>query len=136
LVGFIEGDGSFSITKKDFILTFSISQKGNLELMKAIQSYLLNIAEAAQAKTRTDLGASSSNTLPAEYTSPASSKNGAQARSVIYITKSKNNYTNLCDATKYNYVLIVKSKEFVNNVLIPYLNSLTFHSKKELDYSD
>nr|QJQ35260.1 LAGLIDADG endonuclease [Fusarium lactis] len=139
LVGFIEGDGSFSITKKDFILTFSISQKGNLELMKAIQGYLLNIAEAVQAKTRSGLGANevpSSNTLPAEYTSWASSKNGVQARSVIYITKSKNNYTNLCDATKYNYVLIVKSKEFVNNVLIPYLNSLTFHSKKELDYSD
>nr|SNU77049.1 TPA: LAGLIDADG endonuclease [Fusarium oxysporum f. sp. cucumerinum]SNU77078.1 TPA: LAGLIDADG endonuclease [Fusarium oxysporum f. sp. cucumerinum]SNU77107.1 TPA: LAGLIDADG endonuclease [Fusarium oxysporum f. sp. cucumerinum] len=136
LVGFIEGDGSFSITKKDFILTFSISQKGNLELMKAIQSYLLNIAEAAQAKARSCLGASSSNTLAEEYTSLASSKYGTQTRSVIYITKSKNKYTNLSDATKYNYVLIVKSKEFVNNVLIPYLNSLTFHSKKELDYSD
>jgi len=133
LVGFIEGDGSFSITKKDFILTFSISQKGNLELMKAIQSYLLNIAASSC------LGANevpSSNTLSEEYTSLASSKYGTQTRSVIYITKSKNKYTNLSDATKYNYVLIVKSKEFVNNVLIPYLNSLTFHSKKGLDYSD
>jgi hypothetical protein len=144
LVGFIEGDGSFSITKKDFILTFSISQKGNLELMKAIQSYLLNIAAVfppgiAQAKARSCLGANvvpSSNTLSEEYTSLASSKYGTQTRSVIYITKSKNKYTNLSDATKYNYVLIVKSKEFVNNVLIPYLNSLTFHSKKGLDYSD
>nr|SNU77826.1 TPA: LAGLIDADG endonuclease [Fusarium oxysporum] len=141
LVGFIEGDGSFSIAKKDFILTFSISQKGNLELMKAIQSYLLNIAALfppgiAQAKARSCLGASLSNTLSEEYTSLASSKYGTQTRSVIYITKSKNKYTNLSDATKYNYVLIVKSKEFVNNVLIPYLNSLTFHSKKGLDYSD
>lgn len=138
LVGFIEGDGCFSITKKDFILTFSISQKGNLELMKAIQSYLLNIAVFPEgiAQARSCLGASSSNTLSEEYTLLASSKYGTQTRSVIYITKSKNKYTNLSDATKYNYVLIVKSKEFVNNVLIPYLNSLTFHSKKELDYSD
>ncbi len=133
LVGFIEGDGSFSIAKKDFILTFSISQKGNLELMKAIQSYLLNITEAAQAKARPGLRL---NTFSEGYTSLANYKYGTQTRSVIYITKSKNKYSNISGATKYNYVLIVKSKEFVNNVLIPYLNSFTFHSKKELDYSD
>lgn len=33
LLGFIEGDRSFSIVKKDNILTLSISQKGNLVLM-------------------------------------------------------------------------------------------------------
>jgi hypothetical protein len=36
----------------------------------------------------------------------------------------------------FNYVLIIKSKYFINNILIPYLDSLTFHSKKELDYLD
>ena len=51
ILGFIEGDGSFSITKKDFILTFSISQKGNLPLMEAIQSYLLNISSPRPSAT-------------------------------------------------------------------------------------
>lgn len=120
LLGFIEGDGSFSITKKDYILTFSISQKGNLALMKAIQSYLLNTA----VKLKTCAG------LLGEL------KDGTRSRNVVYITKSKNKYVNVPGFTEYNYVLIVKSREFVNNVIIPYLNLLTFHSKKELDYLD
>jgi hypothetical protein len=46
LLGFIEGDGSFSIVKKDNILTFSISQKGNLVLMEAIKKYFSNLASS------------------------------------------------------------------------------------------
>jgi hypothetical protein len=116
LLGFIEGD-SFSITKKDFILTFSISQKGNLPLMEAIQSYLLNIVSPLKSITYLE-----------------KLKDETPVRNVIYLTKSKNKYTNFSEATEFNYVLIIKSKEFVNNVLIPYLDSLTFHSKKKLDY--
>lgn len=118
LLGFIEGDGSFSITKADFILTFSISQKGNLALMEAIKKYILNIPNLLEsAGSNLDI-----------Y------KKGG--RSVVYLTKSKNKYTNTSEFTQFNYVLIIKSKDFVNNVLIPYLDSLTFHSKKELDYLD
>ena len=46
LLGFIEGDGSFSIVKKDNMLTFSISQKGNLVLMEAIKKYFSNLASS------------------------------------------------------------------------------------------
>ena len=119
LLGFIEGDGSFSITKKDFILTFSISQKGNLPLMEAIQSYLLNISSPLKSGTYLE-----------------KLKDETPIRNVIYLTKSKNRYASLSEATAFNYVLIIKSKDFINNILIPYLDSLTFHSKKELDYLD
>lgn len=114
LLGFIEGDGSFSITKADFILTFSISQKGNLVLMEAIRSYLFNL------KDRGSWGS-----LTPEIKVPVSDRN------VIYLTKTKSKAS-----PSYTYVLIVKSRQYVNNVLIPYFDSLTFHSKKKLDYLD
>jgi hypothetical protein len=97
LLGFIEGDRSFSIAKKDNILTFSISQKGNLVLMEAIKKYLSNLASSFKEKK---------NTLNID---------------VIYITKSKNS------SSETVYVLIVKSKEFVKSVLIPYFDTLTFY---------
>jgi hypothetical protein len=114
LLGFIEGDRSFSIAKKDNILTFSISQKGNLVLMEAIKKYLSNLASSFKEKK---------NTLNID---------------VIYITKSKNS------SSETVYVLIVKSKEFVKSVLIPYFDTLTFYceaakqrsTKKKLDYLD
>lgn len=109
LLGFIEGDGSFSIAKKDFILTFSISQKGNLPLMEAIKNYLLNIP--SPLKSGSDL---------------EKLKGETPVRNVIYLTKSKNRYANFSEATAFNYVLIIKSKYFINNILIPYLDSLTF----------
>lgn len=122
LLGFIEGDGSFSITKADFILTFSISQKGNLALMEAIKSYLLHVPNRLESRV---------SNLDIENNSQST-----PFRSAVYITKSKNKYTNTSEYTEFNYVLIIKSKDFVNNTLIPYLDSLTFHSKKELDYLD
>lgn len=59
----------------------------------------------------------------------------------IYITKSQNSSGNIA------YVLIIKSKEFINYVLIPYFDTLTFYSLpsvacgangglKKLDYFD
>jgi len=119
LLGFIEGDGSFSIAKKDFILTFSISQKGNLPLMETIQNYLLNIPSLLKSGSCLE-----------------KLKGKTPIRNVIYLTKSKNKYASFSEATAFNYVLIIKSKDFINNILIPYLDSLTFHSKKELDYLD
>ena len=85
--------------------------------MEAIQSYFLNMASPLKS-----------------ITSLEKLKDETPVRNVIYLTKSKNKYTNFSGATEFNYVLIIKSKEFVNNVLIPYLDSLTFHSKKERDY--
>lgn len=80
LLGFIEGDGSFYIAKKNNILTFSITQKGNLVLMEGIKKYLSNLASSLKKKNKT---------LNID---------------VIYITKSKNS------SSETVYVLIVKSK--------------------------
>ena len=44
--GFVEGDGSFSVIKADKILTFSITQKGNLVLMNAIKSFFFDLANS------------------------------------------------------------------------------------------
>jgi len=85
--------------------------------MEAIQNYLLNIANSLKSDTE-------------------KLKDETPVRNVIYITKSKNRYANFSEATAFNYVLIIKSLDFINNILIPYLDSLTFHSKKELDYLD
>lgn len=112
LLGFVEGDGSFFVTKQNFILTFSIGQKGNLPLMIAIQSYLYNLDNSLTLDKLTI-------------------KDGTIIRNVIYLNKSRNKHT-----LEFNYVLTIKSKEFLNNVLIPYLDCFTFHSKKKLDYLD
>lgn len=116
LLGFIEGDGSFSITKDKFTLIFSISQRGNLALMEAIRNYLSNLANC--------------NT---EHLKKMNIEDAETFNSnVIYLTKSRNKNTNLSEATEFNYVLIIKSEIFINKVLIPYLDSLTFHSRKNL----
>jgi hypothetical protein len=46
LLGFVKGDGSFSVIKADKILTFSITQKGNLILMNAIKSFFFDLANS------------------------------------------------------------------------------------------
>jgi hypothetical protein len=95
------------------------AQKGNLPLMEAIQNYLLNIPSLLKSGSCLE-----------------KLKGKTPIRNVIYLTKSKNKYPSFSEATAFNYVLYIKSKDFINNILIPYLDSLTFHSKKELDYLD
>jgi len=95
-----------------WILTFALGQKGNLALMEAIQSYLLNLVNK-------------------NYSTTALTKVKDESRNFIYITKSIRKYS-----SELIYVLIIKDKDYIENVLIPYFDSLTFHSKKELDYLD
>ena len=45
LLGFVEGDGSFSYKKLPACLVFVIAQKENLALMYAIRDYLINLAQ-------------------------------------------------------------------------------------------
>nr|YP_009254022.1 hypothetical protein [Hypomyces aurantius]ANC62708.1 hypothetical protein [Hypomyces aurantius] len=112
LLGFVEGDGSFCVAKTGLILTFSLGQKGNLALMEAIQSYLFNLANKNSSTTgRTEVQGESIN--------------------FIYLTKSSRK-----SSSEIIYVLIVKNKDYIENILIPYFDSLIFHSKKELDYLD
>jgi len=103
LLGFVEGDGSFSVVKADKILIFSIIQKGNLALMEAIKSFFINLAKV---------------------------KDLSNLEGFVYITSV--NIT----AIEANYVLSIKNKDFIEKVLIPFFDSMTWHSKKELDYLD
>lgn len=50
LLGFIEGDGSFYITSRDNLLAFSITQKGNRELLRAIKDFMINLVRDSQHK--------------------------------------------------------------------------------------
>ena len=103
LLGFVEGDGSFSVVKADKILIFSITQKGNLALMEAIKSFFINLVKVKDLSNLEDF---------------------------VYITSV--NIT----ALEANYVLSIKNKDFIEKVLIPFFDSMTWHSKKELDYLD
>jgi hypothetical protein len=80
--------------------------------MEAIQSYLFNLVKKNSSTT-------------------ALTKVKDESRNFIYITKSTRR-----SSSELIYVLIIKDKNYIENVLIPYFDSLTFHSKKELDYSD
>jgi len=112
LLGFVEGDGSFCVAKKGLILTFALGQKGNLALMEAIQSYLLNL-------------------INRNYSTTTNTKVQDKNRNFIYLTKSSRSLS-----SELIYVLIVKDKNYIENIFIPYFDSLIFHSKKELDYID
>jgi hypothetical protein len=80
--------------------------------MEAIQSYLFNLVKKNSSTT-------------------ALTKVKDESRNFIYITKSTRR-----SSSELIYVLIIKDKNYIENVLISYFDSLTFHSKKELDYSD
>jgi len=80
--------------------------------MEAIQSYLLNLVNK-------------------NYSTTALTKVKDECRNFIYVTNSIRK-----SSSEIIYVLIIKDKDYIENVLIPYFDSLTFHSKKELDYLD
>ena len=107
LLGFIEGEGCFSINRRNnFRLDFSISQSStNLELMQNIKIYLENLAGVA----RTDgyLGA-------------------------IGISAVRSNNPNHQSTTRIETTRI----PFITNILIPFLESLTWRTKKRLDFQD
>jgi len=80
--------------------------------MEAIQSYLLNLTNK-------------------NYSTTGYTKAQNENRNFIYLTKSIRK-----SSSELIYVLIVKDKDYIENILIPYFDSLIFHSKKELDYFD
>lgn len=122
LLGFVEGDGSFSVIKAGLILTFSITQKGNLVLMEAIKSFFIDLAKAKGLKDEADFVYI---TGPALYVQQAASQGSLQMG---------NNLNNA--VSEANYVLSIKNNKFLNKVLIPFFDSMSWLSKKELDYRD
>lgn len=105
LLGFIEGEGCFSINKgNSYRLDFSLTQAySNLELMKKIKSYLENLPNA---------GGNYANAL---------------GISIIKYSNINHQSTVRIETTRIPYI---------TNILIPFLENLTWHSKKQLDFQD
>jgi hypothetical protein len=105
LLGFIEGEGCFSINKhNNYRLDFSLSQSStDLELMKSIKVYLENLPNTE-----------------GNYTN------------AIGISEVRSNNPNHKSTTRIETTRI----PFITSVLIPFLDSITWQSKKYLDFQD
>nr|QDG01244.1 LAGLIDADG endonuclease [Scytalidium sp.] len=105
LLGFIEGEGCFSINKhNNYRLDFSLCQSStNLELMKSIKIYLENLSNTKNDDTN-----------------------------VIGISEVKSNNPNQKSVTRIETARV----SYITDVLIPFLEDLTWQSKKFLDFQD
>jgi hypothetical protein len=104
-LGFIEGEGCFSINKhNNYRLDFSLTQSStNSELMKSIKVYLENLPNTE-----------------GDYTN------------AIGISEVRSNNPNHESVTRIETTRIL----FISDVFIPFLESLTWQSKKYLDFQD
>lgn len=107
LLGFVEGEGSFYITKnKNYRVCFSLGQSSkDLTLIKEIKNFFKK--------------------LPGEF------KGIHDYDNVVNFTlgkKSEHQHDSL--------ILLIQSKHYITNVLIPLFDSMIWISKKELDYKD
>ena len=108
-LGFVEGEGSFSIHPRDLLLNFTITQATiDLALMDKIKDFLNNL-------------------LP----SSCNERNLVNRRKEnvgLYLQKvSKAGHHDKCQ-------IRIADTTYIRVVLIPFLNSLTWRSKKENDY--
>lgn len=104
-LGFIEGEGCFSINKhNNYRLDFSLTQSStNSELMKSIKIYLENLPNTE-----------------GDYTN------------AIGISEVRSNNPNHESVTRIETTRYL----FISDVFIPFLESLTWQSKKYLDFQD
>lgn len=109
LLGFIEGEGCFSINKhNNYRLDFSISQSStNCKLMKSIKVFLENLSFPES-----------------EY--------GGDYTNALGISEVRSNNPNHESTTRIETARV----PFISNILIPFLSSLTWQSKKYLDFQD
>lgn len=103
LLGFVEGDGSFSYARGNGKLLLIIIQKGDLPLFNAIRDFLVDLAKEYNVINNLDIDENAINI-----------------------------YSNRTGISR----LEVSRSDFLKHILIPLFNSLTFHTKKYLDYCD
>ena len=109
LLGFTEGDGSFSISNiKGFPLRFNIVQViTEIKVLEAIRIFLLE--------------------LPGSYVKKRINSNPVQ------ILKEK---VPKAENRRLKTSLNVNDHNFLNTILVPFFNNLIFLTKKDLDYKD
>lgn len=109
LLGFIEGEGSFSYSPEKNTFTFIIVQRDNLPLMNAIKDFL-------------------SSKLEVDYPNQDTVKDD-DAPVTVYSKKadSKGHIVNS---------IVVRRLNYIRTVLIPWLDTLSWQSKKVKDYQD
>lgn len=105
LLGFVEGEGCFSINRANkYRLDFSVCQSySNLELMQKIKVYLENL--------------------------PNTNGNYAGAIGISSVVSNNSNHQS---------VIRIETTRipFITDIFIPFLDSLSWHSKKQLDFQD
>ena len=107
-LGFVEGDGYFSVNPKTCTLKFGIGQSSQeIGVLEAIQKFLLGLPGKYTIKR------SNSNLVKLEAYNQAK---GRDHRPMAYIT--------------------VNQTDFLTNVLIPFFDNLIWLSKKKKDYQD
>ena len=108
LLGFIEGDGFFSVNQSDYTLKFGISQACyELNVLEEIKKFLLN--------------------LPGKYS--VKRKNSEVIKLETYNQAKGRDH-------KPMSTMIISQSSYIINVLIPFLDTLNWLSKKEQDYKD
>jgi hypothetical protein len=108
LLGFLEGDGFFSVNQSDYTLKFGISQACyELNVLEEIKKFLLN--------------------LPGEYS--VKRKNSEVINLKTYNQAKGRDH-------KPMSTMIISQSSYIINVLIPFLDTLNWLSKKEQDYKD
>lgn len=113
LLGFIEGDGSFSFKKLSKSAFFTLGQKGNRDLLLAIADYL-------HKRTINNLTTLKNPELEVLRDNTAETNNN-------WVTLSSSNGI---------YCISVGNAFYIQSVLIPLLDSLNWRTKKYLDYCD
>lgn len=108
LLGLVEGEGYFSVARKTLRMEFGLGlTAGEIEVLKGIQEFLLG--------------------LPGQY---KITRQDSNILGIIVDRKAKNENSKPM-ARIYTY-----KTDYITNVIVPFLDSLTWLSKKELDYQD
>lgn len=118
LLGFVEGDGWFSFSPQERFFTFGIIQKGNKLLLEAIQDFLNNLVISNYDPKGTN-----------------KDKRFAEECGVLGLDNCES-ALKIIPNKKGLFSLIVKRAGFIEMVIIPLFDSLTWHTKKYLDYCD
>ena len=134
LLGFVEGDGSFFVSNT-FALGFSIKQKGNLVLVKAIQNFfnkLLTLSPSILSNIAKWKGSLLSD--PDCSNSTALKFNEFEAINSLSIASIS--ITKTTSREDVVHSITISREGYIKKVLIPFFDSMIWHTKKEMDYKD